>query len=305
MAMPGRQIVGGEPYRYGYQGDFAETDPETGKPAFQLRLYDPRINRWLTPDPYGQHSSPYMSMSNNWANVLDPDGGCDDGKGNMIPCPDDGTGIPHQLDEVVIRSTGYYKKHYGPLLRGLSTVGNRLYGTPYHPHIILGLTEAQKQKDFKESAAKTTAILMMEFATGTAPDEPRVFDENSALSKDIKWSYSANKAISAFLKSDQNFNGGELDVYSAFSPDKTSIIETTKSHRKALRDQSFWRGGMTYSIRRINDKLHVTVHDKYTISSGDWWRGRGKPQPLNIPEGSGEPLSTTSIYIHITYNIRH
>ena len=50
--MPNRQIVGGEPYRYAYQGDYAETDPETGKPAFQLRLYDPRINRWLTRKSY-------------------------------------------------------------------------------------------------------------------------------------------------------------------------------------------------------------------------------------------------------------
>ena len=36
MAMSNRQIVGGEPYRYAYQGQ--EKDPETGK-AF-LRLWD-------------------------------------------------------------------------------------------------------------------------------------------------------------------------------------------------------------------------------------------------------------------------
>ena len=29
MPMPNRQIVNGERYRYGYQGEFAETDPET------------------------------------------------------------------------------------------------------------------------------------------------------------------------------------------------------------------------------------------------------------------------------------
>lgn len=29
--MPNRQLVGPEGYRYGYQGDFAETDPETRK----------------------------------------------------------------------------------------------------------------------------------------------------------------------------------------------------------------------------------------------------------------------------------
>ena len=74
--MPGRNIVGD--YRYNYQGQ--ELDKETGKHAFELRLYDSRINRWLSPDPYGQHASPYMSMGNSWANNVDPDGGMD--------CPD-------------------------------------------------------------------------------------------------------------------------------------------------------------------------------------------------------------------------
>lgn len=78
MAMPSRQIVGGEPYRYGYQGEFAETDPETGKPAFQLRLYDPRINRWISPDPMAQYPSPYMAMDNRWNMSVDPTGGCTD-----------------------------------------------------------------------------------------------------------------------------------------------------------------------------------------------------------------------------------
>jgi RHS repeat-associated protein len=75
MAMPGRQIVNGQPYRYAYQGQ--EKDPETGKEAFQLRLWDARIGRWLTTDPYGQHASPYMGMGNNPITRVDPDGGFD------------------------------------------------------------------------------------------------------------------------------------------------------------------------------------------------------------------------------------
>ncbi len=59
-------------YRYNYQGQ--ELDQETGKVAFQLRLYDPRINRWMAPDPAQQYPSPYMSMGNNWVNQIDPDG---------------------------------------------------------------------------------------------------------------------------------------------------------------------------------------------------------------------------------------
>ena len=72
--MPSRQRVGGELYRYAYQGQ--EKDTETDKEAFQLRLWDGRIGRWLTTDPYGQFSSPYMGMGNNPISLVDPDGGC-------------------------------------------------------------------------------------------------------------------------------------------------------------------------------------------------------------------------------------
>jgi RHS repeat-associated protein len=73
MPMPNRQIVNGEPYRYAYQGQ--EKDPETGKKAFQLRLWDSRIGRWLTTDPKGQYNSPYLGMGNNPIIMEDPDGG--------------------------------------------------------------------------------------------------------------------------------------------------------------------------------------------------------------------------------------
>lgn len=87
MPMPNRQIVNGEPYRYAYQGQ--EKDPETGKEAFQLRLWDSRIGRWLTTAPYRQFDSPYLGMGNNPIITTDPDGGyCDDGNGNRIVCPD-------------------------------------------------------------------------------------------------------------------------------------------------------------------------------------------------------------------------
>ena len=72
MPMPNRNVEGD--YRYAYQGQ--EKDPETGKEAFELRLWDSRIGRWLSPDPYGQFHSPYLGMGNNPINGIDPDGGC-------------------------------------------------------------------------------------------------------------------------------------------------------------------------------------------------------------------------------------
>jgi hypothetical protein len=43
--------------------------------AFQLRMWDGRLGRWLSPDPYGQYASPYLGMGNNPMNLIDPDGG--------------------------------------------------------------------------------------------------------------------------------------------------------------------------------------------------------------------------------------
>ena len=83
MAMPNKNVKGD--YRYNYQGQ--EQDEETGHHAFELRMYDSRINRWLSPDPAGQYHSPYMSMGNNWISRIDPDGGEDyyrDADGNII-----------------------------------------------------------------------------------------------------------------------------------------------------------------------------------------------------------------------------
>ena len=62
-------------YRYAFQGQ--ELDTETGMEAFQLRLWDGRIGRWLSTDPYRQYASPYLGMGNNPISSIDPDGGFD------------------------------------------------------------------------------------------------------------------------------------------------------------------------------------------------------------------------------------
>jgi RHS repeat-associated protein len=71
--MTGREITRDD-YRFGYQGQFAEKDEETGWNAFEARMYDPIIGRWLSMDPSGQYASPYLGMGNNPLNGIDPDG---------------------------------------------------------------------------------------------------------------------------------------------------------------------------------------------------------------------------------------
>ncbi|MEO1098697.1 MAG: RHS repeat-associated core domain-containing protein [Bacteroidota bacterium] len=65
---------GVEYYRYGFQGEFAEEDSETGWNSFEARSWDPVVSRWISPDPARQFWSPYMGMANNPMNQVDPDG---------------------------------------------------------------------------------------------------------------------------------------------------------------------------------------------------------------------------------------
>jgi RHS repeat-associated protein len=64
-----------EPYRYGYQGQYSEENEHTGWNEFELRMYDARLGRWLSADPYGQYYSLYMAMNNAPHMSVDPDGG--------------------------------------------------------------------------------------------------------------------------------------------------------------------------------------------------------------------------------------
>ena len=69
LVMDGRQ-VSDVSYRYGYQGQYAEKDNTTGWNEFDLRMYDARFGRWISPDPYGQFASPYLAMGNSLSQVL-------------------------------------------------------------------------------------------------------------------------------------------------------------------------------------------------------------------------------------------
>jgi hypothetical protein len=51
--------------------------------AFEARLWDARIGRWLTVDPAGEFFSPYLGMGNNPISNIDPDGRC-------VKCPNNG-----------------------------------------------------------------------------------------------------------------------------------------------------------------------------------------------------------------------
>ena len=75
MEIPGRSYTDADGYRYGYQGQYAEKDPETEWNAFELRMYDSRVGRWLSVDPKNEFYSPYVGIGNDPVSKTDPDGG--------------------------------------------------------------------------------------------------------------------------------------------------------------------------------------------------------------------------------------
>ncbi|HEX8576964.1 MAG TPA: RHS repeat-associated core domain-containing protein [Flavobacterium sp.] len=129
--LPERNSTSG--YRYGFQGQ--EKDPETGMEAFQLRLWDGRIGRWLSPDPYGQYSSPYLGMGNNPIGLVDPDGG------QTIDPPVNKK--PIELDAVII--TGSSKSSWGSYFNDFSkqmaVFGANYFGTIATNNITFGLKQ--------------------------------------------------------------------------------------------------------------------------------------------------------------------
>ena len=77
MPILNRKYQSPEGYRYQYQGRNAEKESETDWNSFELRMYDSKIAKWLSPDPAGQYYSPYMAMGNDPVSKVDPDGGFD------------------------------------------------------------------------------------------------------------------------------------------------------------------------------------------------------------------------------------
>ncbi len=141
-------------YRYGYQGEYAEDETEEDgikANSFQLRLYNPRLGRWLSPDPYGQYVSPYLAMGNNPTNSVDPDGGFSWGGAlwrsvlgghGAISKVGDEWGYNNSDEGMWQFADGENKIEYA---RSLNNPGPRLQSAL---NIIDGIGELQREKDF-------------------------------------------------------------------------------------------------------------------------------------------------------------
>lgn len=68
------EVTGSRPGLLAYRFTGREWDEETGLYNFGARLYDPAVYRFYATDPAGPISSPYLLVSNDPLNLVDPDG---------------------------------------------------------------------------------------------------------------------------------------------------------------------------------------------------------------------------------------
>jgi RHS repeat-associated protein len=147
-------------YRYAFQGQ--ELDKETGMEAFQLRLWDGRLGRWLSPDPHGQYASPYLGMGNNPISLIDPDGGSTISPGappslwqqfkNFLS-----GGSAVQLDEVVVQGKG--KSSSSSIFSGLLDFNPLNAQATDNRNFLYNWFNSDERKEYTTGLEKTRSAL--------------------------------------------------------------------------------------------------------------------------------------------------
>jgi RHS repeat-associated protein len=235
MTMPNKTTTDGN-YRYAFQGQ--EKDSETGMEAFELRLWDGRLGRWLTVDPYGQYFSPYLGMGNNPISITDPTGGSAeppneyDENGNLISTlGGDKIDFIHQKDGSII-------------IQNCST-GDSVT-TKKGMDILKGFENRNRNIDYMD--------VFDEFKKGYGPKRS-LFDGSHPMTIDMKESQAAYQGRALYMS-----NGGKKG-YVAFDFGITGIFSAGGN----MTEQMVGSAGV--SIYPIGDKVVFIITDTKTPRS--------------------------------------
>ena len=254
-------------------------------PAFQLRLYDPRINRWLTTDPYGQYHSPYMSMDNRWNMSTDPTGGCTD--------PDcDHTHDDGFLDEV---NLGTFK---GGGLEGLSfnLNMNPTWQQMDWQQVFSAQIAELKNNIYAEQAKYRPFLVGVAGAMAVPLAIPGLAASTSYVSTQNAWIRFGHSTMSEVFSSIKDTGGlGNVNVLGivgdTFLPNfggklLTSTVEFNFNERK-FAVNSFDKILINLSVDKVNDKLHGII-GKWSSQLG----GRGAVKGLEHVFKVGTSITT-------------
>lgn len=332
--LPGRSF-NLDSYRYGHNGQ--ESDAEISGSwgshyTADYWMYDSRLlRRWETDPITYPWQSPYATFNNNpiffadplglegGEKVKNPSGGTSTvGEGTQSynggqTLSNNGNTLNWSTDcgcYLSPSSGGSGNSHVQlpankALVAGLATTATGLYKGGNGQN-LLDLTESQKQQDFINSAPNTTAILMMEFATGTG-EQKRAFNEGHAITNEIKWGLSSRRAIGVLkekIASGEAVEGQWLNnpIHIQVSPDQdVSWGQSFTYHLEPIftgQNSAFFRGGMEYNFKIVGKTIHVKVTDAYSIESG--LTRDANTNIIRVP-GQTTPLGNTQVEFNFKY----
>jgi len=171
MIMPGRSYTAGNGYRYGFNGKEMDNEVKgTGNQQdYGMRIYDPRVGRFLSVDPISQSYpmlTPYQFASNTPIQAIDLDGlekyyvtyQPHDGKDNIIKIETDNSlkyfsvsvnGIPIKpkvVEFIKIDEYGKQISRSGDI--PLKNYGSTLYVGPFNPKYESGAKKGKDRYDY-------------------------------------------------------------------------------------------------------------------------------------------------------------
>ena len=285
--MPNRNVEGD--YRYKFQGQ--EKDKETGMEAFEARLWDSRIGRWLTVDPAGEFYSPYLGMGNNPISTIDPDGRCTE-------CP----------ENAKIGDT-YMHSEYGEVTYSKNGWGNDSSGIILND-VFLGANEM------------TPFDVGVEWLTGTGPRHRDFFtgDTFTEMLRNHDHVQNTLNIISRKLASDEkiygyhNYSLAGLQGVGKYVKDYSTLLTAGQTGNLAVTYLGSYRLNYTVSnidVQRGTARIHFIVNNSSSLQSATrppvigysdaWINGPGKLINDAIQTG---PMSKTTQTLHWSTTIR-
>jgi len=256
--IPGRTYsAGGKNYRYGFNGK--ENDNEVkkdsygnnligGQQDYGMRIYDGRLNRFLSVDPLAhmrEWVSPYNFVQNNPINRTDPTGALD-GEYDV----DGTTGKRTKVSDLGGNEVDY--NHYkGGANDGKTEIVNKSTGDKMlmnSSSFVKGYTHRSSQTNFEN--------IYNEFLTGTGPENSLISGRGNHMVQDIMKSPQFAKAAKGFME-----NGTDNKFFFAGEFGPSGAVDAGKNMTAQM------IGKANFSFYPVGNQLVIMAVDSKSKSS--------------------------------------
>ena len=318
-------------YRYGFNGkeNDNEVKGEGDEQDYGMRIYDPRVGRFLSVDPLTQSypwNSTYAFSENEPISNIDLDGQ-EKKQANSVTSNKKDQGTYLDFSSAKATATTTWKYIIKPSLNidkkiseGAAALAVRQYAILKDPR-VLNYSEAEKLEQFRSSADNSIAILLYEFATGTG-NATQTFKANTEFAKKFADGYVTEEVEKSFYQiankqnlTSQNIKDGDM-LYQgldniSFSPDNAGFVNSAEKHFSSNNVQFFVASTDYIEVENVNKEGVVTILVVNQTNKGSLLLHLDKLGVVqnedrkisSTSEDKNKPLSTTYQFIELQFQL--